>query len=90
MYGCIKVCRKITRSSLVKPLENYKLLFTFNNGERKIYDVLPLLNYPAFKPLQDVQIFNDIKLDRLGAPTWLNATIDIAPETVYIDSVLIN
>lgn len=33
----------------VKPLENYLLLITFNNGEQKIFDVKPYLSYKAFE-----------------------------------------
>ena len=35
------------RAINVKPLNDYKLLITFNNNETKIFDVKPYLKYNA-------------------------------------------
>lgn len=32
------------RVAKVKPMENYKFLLTFDNGEEKVFDVLPFLD----------------------------------------------
>ena len=69
-------------------VENYKILddlmmlVTFNTGEKRIFDATVLLEYPAFKPLEDNEIFRSAKVDH-GVLTWLDGNIDIAPETLY-------
>lgn len=72
----------------VKTLPNYQLLLTFSTGERKLYDTSPLLDLPVFQPLKDRAVFEDIQLD-FDTVTWCNGDVDIAPETLYHDSVTI-
>ena len=67
----------------VKPEENYKLLITFNNGEKKSFDVKPYLEIGIFKELQDVSIFNSVK-PFLGSIQWANG-VDLCPDTLYLD-----
>lgn len=69
----------------VKPLDNYKLLLTFSTGEKKLYNVAPLLDLPAFQPLKDKYVFDGVSLD-FDTVTWCNGDIDIAPETLYQES----
>ena len=68
----------------VKPLVGRMLLVTFSTGETRLYDTTRLTG-PAFQPLDDERIFNDVVLFH-GIPTWMDGEIDIAPETVYADS----
>jgi hypothetical protein len=65
---------------------DYKLKAEFMNGEVKIYDFSSQLDFPAFKPLKDKEIFSKVSLDR-GIPVWLDGEIDIAPEVLYYDGV---
>lgn len=44
----------------VRPLADWKLWVRFNTGEAKIYDFKPMLNYPAFKPLLDEELFKQV------------------------------
>jgi len=44
----------------VKAMCDYKLLLRFDGGEVKVFDFLPLLSYPAFKPLEDPKVFNHV------------------------------
>lgn len=37
----------------VEPLNDYKLLLTFDNGEKRIFDVSPYLDKGIFKELKD-------------------------------------
>ena len=67
-------------------MEDYKLKIEFINGEIKIYDFSPQLDFPAFQPLKDKKIFSDVSLDR-GVPVWLDGEVDIAPEVLYCDGV---
>ncbi len=43
----------------VEPLEDYKLLLTFENNEKKIKDMKPYLNKGIFKKLKDINFFNE-------------------------------
>ena len=69
----------------VKPLADGMLLVTFSPGEKRLYDVTPLLSFPAFQPLRDEKVFRAVQVDH-GVVTWMDGEIDIAPETVYRDS----
>ena len=62
------------------------LLITFSTGERRLYDTTALLEYPAFKPLEDINVFKEARVDH-GVLTWLDGAIDIAPETLYRNSI---
>lgn len=68
-----------------KPLKGRMLLLTFDNGDRRIYDTTQLKG-AAFDVLDDVEIFNKPTLFH-GFVTWDNGNIDVAPETMYVDSV---
>ncbi len=70
----------------VRPLKDWRLWLRFNNSEVKIYDFKPLLNDEAFKPLQDVALFNNCYID-FGGVMWCDGDIDIAPEELYKNSV---
>lgn len=41
----------------VEYLGDYVLLCSFNNGQQKIVDLAPLLQYPAFEELKDKEQF---------------------------------
>ena len=45
----------------VQAEQDFKLLITFNNGEKKSFDVKPYLEIGVFKELQDVNLFNSVK-----------------------------
>ena len=68
----------------VSPLENYELLVTFQNGERKVFDVKPLLSSPLYEPLKSKALFTQAKAD--GMCIFWNEDIDICPDMVYTDS----
>lgn len=72
----------------VRPLKDYKLWVRFNTGEAKIFDFKPLLDTPAFAPLKDVAVFNSVYID-YGITVWNNGDIDIAPENLYNDGVIV-
>lgn len=68
----------------VKPLEDYQLLVTFDNGEFKIFDVKPYLSHKIFESLKDVNIFNTVKIGGLSIE-WSNGA-DICPDELYNNS----
>ena len=69
----------------VKPLDNYKLKVTFDNGEVRIYDVKPLIKGAWFGELEDKKIFNTVHIAGLSVE-WVNGQ-DICPDDLYYSSV---
>ncbi|MDR0948702.1 MAG: DUF2442 domain-containing protein [Lachnospiraceae bacterium] len=50
----------------VKPLDDYRLLVDFNNGESKIYDVKPLIRGDWFGQLKDMHVFRTVHIAGLS------------------------
>ncbi|MGL5712652.1 MAG: DUF2442 domain-containing protein [Paraclostridium sp.] len=69
----------------VKPIENYKLILTFENNEVKIFDMSPYLDKGIFQELKNENVFNAVKVS-FDSIEWPNEA-DIDPETLYEDSV---
>ena len=68
----------------VKPLEQYKLLITFDNKEQRIFDVTPYLNDNFFMPLRNPTIFRTAKINPITVE-WMGG-IDICPDELYYNS----
>jgi hypothetical protein len=61
----------------------HRLRLTFNEGTRKMVDVLPLLKGPVFEPLLDSRYFSQAALDPIcGTVVWPNGA-DFAPEALH-------
>lgn len=71
----------------VEVLEDYQLLLTFDNKEKKIKDMKPYLEKGVFKKLKDKSIFRNVKISN-GTICW-EGDIDLCPDTLYETSVLI-
>jgi len=71
----------------VKPLDGYKLLIRFENGEEKIFAVSPYLSIGKFAELKNLSLFNSIVV-RFDTIEWANH-LDIDPEFLYEKSVKI-
>ena len=80
--------KKILHVKSVSPLEEYKLLITFDTDEQKIYDFRPLLEKPCFMPLKDKSVFDKAYVE-YGTVCWNNGEIDIAPERIYEDGTAV-
>lgn len=65
----------------VKPLEGYKLLIKFENGEERCFDVSPYLKTGKFSELRDVSLFNSVKVS-FDSIEWANH-LDFDPELLY-------
>lgn len=73
----------------VKPLEKYKLLVTFVNGEVKEYDVNPLFEkWESFKDLLYINgLFQQVKIDAGGYGISWNDDIDLSCNELYYNGV---
>ena len=69
----------------VKPIDNYKLILTFENNEVKIFDMIPYLDKGIFQELKDKNLFKSVKVS-VDSIKWPNEA-DIDPETLYEDSI---
>ncbi len=70
-----------------RPLNDHRVLVSFGNGERRVFDFAPLLDIPCYQPLKDKTVFDSVYVD-CGTLCWNDGDIDIAPETVYERSAL--
>ncbi len=66
----------------VRPLADHQLWIRFSTGEIKLFDFRPLLEFPSFQPLKDVNVFNGVYID-YGVCVWLDGDVDISPEYLY-------
>lgn len=86
------------RITSVAPNEDLALTLTFDNGERRVYDVSPLVQ-PAsvFAPLLDAKVFQRVYLDEHHCVSWdidpevdsnvvWSNKIDLCPDSCYVDS----
>jgi len=66
----------------VKPLAGYQLETDFANGERRLFDLRPYLDYHAFAALAEASLFMRAHV-ALGTVAWTDE-IDISPDTLYL------
>ena len=71
--------------NLAKPLVGRMLLLTFSTGEKRLFDTNSLKG-SAFSVLDDDKIFRNPSIFH-GVVTWDNGNVDVAPETLYHDSI---
>ena len=68
----------------VEPLKEYKLLITFDNNEKRIFDVKPYLNDSFFAPLKSLSVFNSVKISPISLE-WAGG-VDMCPDELYYNS----
>jgi len=73
----------------VQPLPDFHLLVSFQNGERKRYDVRPLLDkWEPFKTLSSTAgLFEQVKVDAGGYGISWNDDIDLSCNELYHNGV---
>ncbi len=60
---------------------DYTLFLEFENGEKRLFDMTPLLDEKPFNKLKGSPLFKKAFVD-YGTVVW-PGNIDIAPETLY-------
>ena len=66
----------------VKPLHDYCIEVLFEDGQLRIFDMKPYLEYPAFSSLISKNLFMKVHV-AFGTVAW-NDEIDISPDTIYL------
>jgi len=68
----------------VRPLEDYRILLTFNNKERRVFNVKPYLDDVFWAPLRNPAIFHAVRINPMTVE-W-PGEIEFAPDVLYEDS----
>jgi Protein of unknown function (DUF2442) len=71
----------------IEAINHPTLLIEFSDSTVRRFSVEPLLAYPFFEPLKNPSLFELARIAHRTI-TW-PGDIDIAPETLWLDSVLI-
>lgn len=69
----------------VKPLDNYRLLLFYENGEQRIFDVTPYITGSWYGKLKDLSVFRTVHVSGKTVE-WADGQ-DIAPHELYELSV---
>lgn len=69
----------------VKPLSDYKLLLTFENEEKRIFDMKPYLAKGIYEQLKDQAVFNSVRLC-FDTIEWNNGA-DLCPEVLFNEGI---
>ena len=72
--------------SEVAPQDGYRLALTFNNGERGIVDLSPLVGKGIFAAWNDPEVFRAVKIGPLGELAW-GDEIDLCPDALYLEAM---
>ena len=72
----------------VIPQDNYLLLLTFENGEKRQFDMKPYLEIGIFQKLKDLKLFKTVR-PSFDSIEWDNVA-DFDPEILYHKSIRID
>ena len=65
--------------------ESRTIVATFETGERRRFDVAPLLGLGVFQAISDPEAFAAVSVDEMGGVMW-EAGPDLSRDTVYLAS----
>ncbi len=68
----------------VKPQEDYRLLLTFENGEKRVFDLKPYFEKPVFQRLKNIALFKTARVVS-GSVEW-KGEVDLSYDTLYLES----
>ena len=68
----------------LQPSVDYLLILTFENGEKRIFDLKPYLNKPVFASLRNTSLFKTSRVVS-GSVEW-QGEVDISYDTLYLES----
>jgi hypothetical protein len=73
------------RVKAVQPLTDKKLLVTFDNGVKKVYDCRPLLDSEVFAPLWNEALFRRVRAEDHGYAVVWTDEIDLAESELWLN-----
>lgn len=75
----------IIRIKTLKPLDDYKLLVSFDDGKTVIYDLKDdMQKLPGYDDLMYITgLFNNVQLDESRTCVFWNDYIDLPSDTIY-------
>jgi hypothetical protein len=68
----------------VIPQDDYCLLLTFENGEKRVFDLKPYLEKPVFRKLKNAALFQTARVVS-GSVKW-QGDVDLSYDTLYLES----
>ena len=68
----------------VRPLSDFKLAITFENGAEKLFDAKPYLENGIFRELKNEKLFNTVHVS-FDTIEWDNGA-DLDPELLFTES----
>lgn len=69
----------------VTTAENYRLILEFDNEEKRVFDLTPLLKVGRFQTLVSPELFNRVRVV-FDTVEWENG-LDLDPEYLYHQSI---
>jgi len=73
------------RAIEVRPLSDYKLIVTFGNNEKRVFDVEPYMSLKPFENLKNKKLFDTVHVAGLSVE-WLTGQ-DLCPDELYYNSI---
>jgi hypothetical protein len=67
--------------------DDYCLLLTFENGEKRIFDLKPLFDKPVFTKLKNIALFKTARVVS-GSVEW-QGEVDLSYDTLYLESKVV-
>ena len=68
----------------IKFKDDYSLLLTFENGEKRVFDLKPYFEKPVFARLKNANLFKTARVVS-GSVEW-QGEIDLSYDTLYLES----
>jgi hypothetical protein len=66
-------------------LPDYQVELLFDNGEKRLFDMTPYLNFGVFAELEDQELFKTVRVV-FDSIEWANGA-DLCPEALYDKSL---
>ena len=66
-----------------RPLDNYRIWLTFDDGTQGEIDLSDLLGRGVFEAWADRKVFQEVRVDESGAVVW-PGEIDLCPDALYL------
>ena len=74
----------ILGKSTIKPLPDYLLAVSFDDGQKVVYDVKEDMQLPGYSALRDIYgLFQQVQLDESRTCVYWNEELDLPSHAIY-------